>query len=208
MEIQKEELKLLNDTLKICLENEFSVKFPSQFSMNHTSGWVNHDPKQFVVCFPKGKDFNYESTWGVFLHESCHIDQILDKSPLWFNDDIDTEIDYIDELCIRKNIKKSKKVERYFKGMLELEIDCEIRSLEKLKKYNLNINKKEYIKRGNVYLKSYYSFYTLKTWYDRKYRIYDQHDIIDRMPDFFDKNVDKYWKECKCIHEFLKETGL
>lgn len=210
MKIKKEELKLLNDTIKICLENEFYVRFPSQATMKNCCGWVNNTPKQFTVCFPKqtSNHYDYQTTWGIFLHESCHLDQIIEKSPLWFNNTVDVEEDYLELYCIKKKIKKSKKLLNFFKKTLELELDCERRAIEKIEKYNLNIDKKEYIKKGNIYLKSYYSFYYLQTWYNKNLSIYNDWLIYEAMPDFFYKDVDKYWKKTHRIHEHLKNKGI
>jgi hypothetical protein len=74
---------------------------------------------------------------------------------------------------------------------------------KKIKKYGLNIDTEDYIKRGNIYLYSYYCFYHQKCWYDSKFKIYDQTDIIKKMPTKY-LNLEDYWIKNPLVWDFLK----
>jgi hypothetical protein len=197
--IKKEEKNLLTDTIQICVENKIKMILIPQKTHKGIGGWVKEG--EFGTCLdPSG---NYETNWGIFVHESCHVDQMIDKNSIWYDESFNTEKDWLD-LHTKGETKKSEKVKKYFKKIMELELDCEKRSVEKIKKYNLNIDINSYIKSGNSYLFSYYCFYHLKCWYHHKYRIYDQNHIIESMP-CVHLSVDDYWTKHDVIYKFLKK---
>jgi hypothetical protein len=194
------EKKLLADTIEKCLINGVKVQLLPRKTLRRASGWVNDT--EFMSCFSPKMGYN-ENNWGIFVHESCHIDQMLDKKSIWYDEDLQTEKDWLD-LLTRKKVQKSKKIEKYFKKTLELELDCEKRAVKKIKEYGLNINVKDYIKRGNIYLFSYYCFYHQKCWYDSKFRIYDQTEIIEQMPIKY-LTVEDYWVKNRLVWDCLKK---
>lgn len=204
MDIKSSEKKLLADTIQICLQNKIKIKILPQKTFKGCGGFVDENTKTFLSCFdPNGE---YESNWGIFVHESCHVDQLVEKSKIWFNPALESYKDDPLQKHVRGQSNKTKKLEKYFKKTLELELDCEKRSVEKIKKYKLNIDIDNYIKIGNVYLYSYYCFYHLKCWYDKKLRIYDQEELIELMPNKHLK-LNDYWKKHTEIYEFLKNNN-
>lgn len=200
MIIKPAEKTLLADTVYNCLQNKIKILLKPQRTYRGSSGWVDGDT--FMCCLdPNGE---YDTNWGIFVHESCHIDQLIDPNSIWHKPDTAAEQDWMD-LHTKGKTRKSKKIENYFKGLLALELDCEKRAVEKIKKYKLNINLQDYVKRGNVYLFSYYTFYHQKCWYDKNFRIYDQHDLVENMPETYFADSKSYWKKHSEVWNCLKK---
>lgn len=115
----------------------------------------------------------------VLVHESCHMDQFLEKCPLWEQGDVG--ITTIDAWTSGKDFTE-KKLVKAFQDTILLELDCEKRSLKKFKKYKLNISSEQYIKQVNSYVLSYWATYRDRKWYPFPY---NNPKVVRRMPDYF-----------------------
>jgi hypothetical protein len=115
----------------------------------------------------------------VLVHESCHLDQFLDKSPLW--DGGDAGITTIDK-WISGTDYTEKKLIKSFQDTILLELDCEKRSIKKFKKYRLKVSEGQYIKQVNSYVLSYWATYRDRKWFPFPY---NNPKIVRRMPDYF-----------------------
>ena len=115
----------------------------------------------------------------VLIHEDAHLDQLLEKSPLWFNEFAET--DEID-VWVKKKRTRNKRIDKCFDAAIALELDCEKRSVEKIKKYKLPVDTKEYIRKSNAYLFSYTVTKLNRRWFEFPYRI---PAIYEKMPDKF-----------------------
>lgn len=116
--------KFIADTTKTCIENNIDLRFYSKSSHMGSSGCFGSN--KLWVCCDKG-----EGDWiPLLLHESCHMDQFLEKSEIW-NDPIFDKV-YIFDKADRK--KHPILYKRAFRKAVELEIDCDLRALEKIKK--------------------------------------------------------------------------
>jgi hypothetical protein len=113
----------------------------------------------------------------VLVHESCHLDQWIEKHPLW--DKADAGITMIEKWCSGTNYGEQKLVQA-FKDTIELEWDCEKRTEKKIKKYRLNIDMLRYRKQVNSYLFSYWITFRNRKWYPFPY---NNPKIVRRMPD-------------------------
>lgn len=106
------------------------------------------------------KDEHYLST---YVHESCHMDQYVDGCKYW-----DSELD--EAYCIFSRVLSGEKIsDSIFKEALNkvvlLEADCEIRTVEKIKRYKLPIDLKEYSQLANSYLFFHAAILHYKKWY-------------------------------------------
>ena len=118
-----------------------------------------------------------EDWLDVLVHESCHLDQWLEKHPLW--DKADAGITTIEKWCSGTNYSEAKLIQS-FKDTIELEWDCEKRTEKKIKKYKLNIDMVRYRKQVNSYLFSYWITKRDRKWYPFPY---NNPKIVRRMPD-------------------------
>jgi hypothetical protein len=97
----------------------------------------------------------------VFLHETCHLDQQLER-PTWF-EACDKMVTNLDNWLGRSPEVKDINWED-IKKIIELEHDCESRSIEKIKNFNLPIDLEEYAQKANSYLESYSNTFKNRQW--------------------------------------------
>lgn len=141
----------------------------------------------------------------IFLHESCHMDQWRFKTCVWnrtfITDDIDT-LNLVDLWIERKIGLNNKQLDEYITASRNVELDCEKRSVKKIKQYGLPIDSVEYIQRANAYV----CFYTLlkktRQWYSKK-APYDDPNVWKQMPT---KWLNDYSKLPKSIEKALLLT--
>ena len=102
----------------------------------------------------------------VLVHESCHLDQFIGKSKLWnsSNDPV-----HVVEAWIKGKKVSLNKRDEAFNNALLLELDCEKRSIKKIKKYKLNIDTEQYAQKANSYLFAYLVALHEKRWYTSPY---------------------------------------
>jgi hypothetical protein len=140
------------------------------------------DEKSLVVAVKASKVIDW---LDVLVHESCHLDQFLEKAKVWSADK--DSLVLVEGWIANKNISFAR-ASKGFKNTIALELDCEKRTIRKLKKYNIKFNEKHYIQKANAYLYSY--GYTLKyrKWLPQPYR---NKKIVQNMPCKFD-TIDNY----------------
>jgi hypothetical protein len=120
----------------------------------------------------------------VLIHEAAHLDQVIEKSPLWFNDYAET--DDIDT-WVQSKRRRTKRIDKCFNAATALELDCEKRSVAKIKKYKLPVSVGEYIQKSNAYLFSYMVTKQHRRWFEFPYKI---PEIWKKMPKRFLKLED------------------
>lgn len=120
-----------------------------------------------------------------FVHESCHFDQYLENCPVWQRA---SALDYIvyggendDNDYTPDEIRRAIIVSR------ELELDCEIRTIQKMKEYRCRADYKMLIKQANAYVLSYtYALDNPKAWYEIGKEPYKDKALLKIMPgDFY-----------------------
>lgn len=154
------------------------------------------DEKSLVVATKKKKIRDWVD---VLVHESCHLDQFVEKSEVWVSDG--------DSLSVVESWIKGKKMnlakrDQGFKNTLLIELDCEKRSLKKIKKYNLNIDIEEYTQKANSYLFSYMVALYERRWHSSPY---ENPKIWKKMPKkllTLKQYINDYWKY---KHLFIKK---
>lgn len=98
----------------------------------------------------------------VLIHESCHMDQWNEGLDLWKKSESMKYSIFGDWLKGKRcNVKEAHKCIDILK---DLEIDCEKRSVEKMKKYNLPVDLDEYIRKANCYIFFYNRLKITRTW--------------------------------------------
>jgi hypothetical protein len=113
----------------------------------------------------------------VLVHESCHMDQFLEKHPMWSK--ADAGITMIEKWCSGTHYSQERLVQA-FKDTIELEWDCEKRTEKKIKKFRLDIDMSRYRRQVNSYLFSYWITMRDRKWYPFPY---NNPKIVRRMPD-------------------------
>jgi hypothetical protein len=177
--------KLIADVSMQCVENKinFRLEYKSQVDEENMPCSGYFDENSLVVATKKKK---MEDWLDVLVHESCHLDQFLAGSKVWTPDS--DALNIVEDWIHGKNIK-NKKLIKGFRNAIALELDCEKRSIKKIKKYKLPIDSKKYIQKANAYLFSYLYAYVKKAWYPKPY---ENPKIYLNMPKEF-LSLDEYF---------------
>ena len=189
--------QLIGDVAFKCVQNKifFHLDYVNKVDQENLPCSGYFDEKSLVVATNKK---NVREWLDVLVHESCHLDQFLEKSKLWVSDGNSLLI--VEAWINKKNISERRK-NKGFKNTIALELDCEKRTVAKIKKYNLNINKEEYIQKANSYLFSYLYSMIHRKWYPTPY---ENPRIWKRMPKNF-LTINQYLdRNSKYLKYFVK----
>jgi hypothetical protein len=129
---------------------------------NEVSGLFDSENAELTVNISKPTD-----EWtAVMVHESCHMDQHIEQCKPWTDLDIKghdatTLLDMWLEHVVDLNQNQLSDV---LNRVIAMELDCEVRSVEKIKKYKLPINISEYIQKANAYMYFYRALGFTRKW--------------------------------------------
>ena len=152
--------KLIADVSKKCIENKinFRLEYAEQVDTNNIPCSGYFDEESLVVAVKKKKT---EDWLDILVHESCHLDQCIEKSKYWYPDDVGL---FVVEGYLKGKKYSQKKIYNAFINTISMEMDCEKRTIQKIKKYKLNINIDLYIQKANSYLFGYGAVFKDKFW--------------------------------------------
>jgi hypothetical protein len=156
--------RFINELLEKCNQNQIELDFSYTEKVDSGDGMECNgyfDNQKKVLVIATKNPFNL---WlGVLVHESCHLDQYIDDNA-WFKKCNEDTQKFNDWLSNPKNdLENTKDI---LSGTVGLELDCEKRSLQKIKEYNLPIDIEMYTKEANEYLFSYIKSLKTKKWDD------------------------------------------
>jgi len=101
----------------------------------------------------------------VFIHETCHLDQDA-ENPSWFQEGENAHQTL--EKWLSGQIKLDNP-QQTAAQVIALEHDCERRTLEKISRYKLPVDTREYAQKANAYLLSYHITVSNKNWESAPY---------------------------------------
>ena len=105
------------------------------------------------------------STWiDVFVHETCHLDQQLQR-PSWH----EKREDALGKLDQWLEGGKVNHMDEHIRLVIELEHDCELRAMRKIKANKLPINTDEYAQMANAYILGYHWTLGNRKWCKKSY---------------------------------------
>lgn len=111
----------------------------------------------------------------IFVHETCHLDQDQ-ENPSWFEAAEEAHQTLEQWLAGKVELNNPMQVA---KDIIRLEHDCEARTLTKIAKYKLPIDRSEYVQKANAYLISYHVTVADRSW---KSAPYNNPSIWQQMP--------------------------
>ncbi len=166
-----------------------------------SNGFFNPESNEMAISIGKP----VEKWLDTLVHESCHFDQWVQNCKTW-RDMIAIKPDACTQLFewVFDERKLSKeKVMKMACIMRDLELDCERRSVEKIKKYKLPIDTKEYCQKAGAYVMFYNYIVKYKKWYKIGKEPYNNKKIKVLMPtnlngkyDKLTPKLEKLYKEC------------
>lgn len=177
--------------VKFKLVNKEKIVYPSELEtggIDYVSGYFLGDeygsePELAVAI--GGRKWEW---FLILLHESSHMDQWLEKCPSWVNatyfkgEDCDV-YDLMSQWIQGKEYEKND-IERIIMSCIDCELDCEKRTVNKIKEFNLNhIDYYEYTQKANSYIGFYGAIYKKRKWY--KNAPYKDQNVWMRMPKVF-----------------------
>lgn len=122
----------------------------------------------------------------VLVHESSHMDQWLEGSKAWTNNFVDGKesVDYIDEWLSGKEMTEEE-IDDLISRSIDVERDCEMRTIEKVKEYNLPVNVDEEIQKANSYILFYRMLKITRKWNKPGKAPYQIKEVWSQMPKTF-----------------------
>ena len=136
--------------IKVVLRNSKSVKVDTNVRV---SGYFDSEHKELVVA-RKHKEF-----LALLVHEFGHVTQWQENTKLW--KDADNSIPKTDAWLQGKEIYNIK---HHLSVVRDLELDNEKRSVKLIKKFKLNIDVPDYIRKANCYIHLYNYLYHIRRW--------------------------------------------
>jgi len=167
--------KLIGDITQTCIKNKVELLITSKSFVEiegiKCPGYFDNT----TLCVAGGK-----KDWvDVLVHESCHLDQYIERVPIY--EKCDSGILLIEKWLAGK-LKDGKRVRKAFEDTILMELDCEQRTVKKIKKYKLKISITNYIQQVNSYLLSYWMTHKNREWYPFPY---NNPKIVKNMPKKF-----------------------
>ena len=198
--------KFISDLIKRC--DKYKITFLMsgldyvQWGEGKSNGFFNPDTMEMAISIGKP----VEKWLNTLVHESCHFDQWVQNCKAW-RDMMDQKPDACTQLFEHwlYNEKKISKEQAMDMAciMRDLELDNERRTIEKIKKYNLPIDVKEYAKGAGAYIMFYNYIGKYKKWYKIGKEPYNNKKLRSLMPinlrgkyDILTPKLEKLFKEC------------
>lgn len=177
----------------LCLSRMPYVKHSDGIS---TNGFFDDEP-ELELAVATGK--NDELWFPTLVHEYCHMQQWKEKDPLWEAEESEEDIFE----WINGNIELTdKKLSKLVNEARALELDCEKRTVEMIKKHDLGIDIDHYIKKANAYLLFWTYLKESRQWYEVGKEPYNIPEILEVVPKKFVKDYNKISK--KALAAFRK----
>lgn len=189
-------MDFLRHVKEVCKENDVRFyqgrgKFIKLSDSIKCAGYFDHTNK--VLAYASKHPF----ALGILVHESCHLDQWL-ENPKFFKEFDKCVV--IDEWLSGKEVS-SKRLDDAIKMAMELELDCEKRSVKKIKKFNLPLDPKVYTRRANVYIYFYLWLRKTRRWSSPSNSPYQIAEIVNSVPS-------RFLKEYKTLPKYLEKLFL
>lgn len=131
-----------------------------------------------ILAFANG----HKDSLDLLIHESSHMDQWIEKLNLYVISKKKDDDEVFDSWLAGKNFSKQK-INATIGRIQAVELDCEKRSIKKIKKYKLPINVETYIKKANSYIFLYTLIKENRKW--TKTPPYRIKKIVNLMPGKF-----------------------
>lgn len=188
-------IQLIDDVFEIAANHGVNAHLDGEREYINMDGvpcngvFIDHPSPQLVVACKKSQDL-----WlPILVHESCHMDQWIEQCKAWTDSKIGDNTDKMDILSLWLNgyvdLNKNQ-LDDYIRGMREVELDCEKRSVVKIMNYGLGIDVKEYIQKANAYVMFYNYMMKKRTWYTPGQEPYNTPAIWGNMPDHWLKSYE------------------
>ena len=176
------------------------ANFVKYGSLKVNGYFQTYENAKSVLAVATGKE---QDKWlKTLVHEYSHMQQWKEDCPAWkalrLSKTLNAD-DVMDKWLSGKTYTNAT-LDKAFYATMMMELDCEIRSVEAIKKYNLPIDTVEYIQKANAYVLFYKIIRKYKKWYTINNEPYNNEAIWTKMPKTF-RNI--YDEPLSTKHETL-----
>jgi hypothetical protein len=194
MKVSDPNIKEFIDFVKqTCKENNIVLKLVNKpaikLGSDYCGGYFMSDPKPIIVVAVK-RPINI---WlSILSHEFSHCMQYLEKDITWNKLTINKEKDCITEIWkwLDHQIElPTKKLNNYINRIIDMEYNCDQRSCELIKSFNLPIDIKEYKQKSICYSWFYIALKQHRSWYKDCNSPYKYPEIFTMCPTRWIKNI-------------------
>lgn len=172
--------------IKLLLKNSSYIKANSL----PCSGWFDAETKE-LRCATKRKDFI-----EILVHEYCHLTQWKENIPLWKK--CYESFSVLDDWLMGKDVPD---IAKHIKNIRDLELDNEKRAVKLIKKWGLNIDLDEYVRKANAYILFYNWLLITRRWPAANVSLYGNKKIISCMSTKFNMKYDGLTEKMKDLFE-------
>ena len=132
----------------------------------------------------------------ILVHEFGHLTQYIDNCKPWKNlgNSLDNTFNWLSG-------KKVSNIEKHIDAVKLMELDNEIRSVDIIKKFKLEIDIKYYIKKANSYIYFYNRIKKTRRWSSPSNSPYKNSKLLAVMPDKFQKTYKTTPKKIQRVFE-------
>lgn len=155
--------------------------------------YFSEDTKQIRISSKCNNMLQY------LAHEYAHFLQYLDKEPLYTK--VDDALTIMDSWLNGKDYSQ-KTLERAFFQVRAMERDCEKRTVQLIRKWNLSIDEKEYTRKANTYIYAHFLMLEKRKWWPFKsvHAPYQSKPLQEAIADSFKVKSHEY-----CPPKVMKE---
>lgn len=153
--------------------------------VDRCNGYVDDEDRELACACGQP----LEKWFRILVHETCHMDQLIEEDPLWFTAGKINGVDTADlmELWLDHKIElNNEQARNVIASSRDLELDCERRVLRKIEKFGLPLNKFEYARAANSYIYFYNLIAVSRRWYSIDHEPYNIPELVERMPHHLD----------------------
>lgn len=155
--------------------------------------WEDEEPELVVACAKPAKEWV-----KIMVHETCHRDQWTENAKWWRHKvDGHDPLIWLEEWLRREVNLRGEKLSKVLTGCAMVELDCERRSVEKIKEFELPIDLWEYRKKANAYVWFYQAMRHTRRWYAPGKSPYQVEAVWKAMPNHFDNDYSKLPRKFK-----------
>lgn len=183
---------------------EMKLKFADSVSMGSlkVNGYFCNAERVLAVALGRMSKPKPMTEWlSTFVHESCHMDQYLENSRVWTHTIMGCNPSELIDLWMREVVElKPRVLQQMILGVLNLELDCERRSVKKIKKQKLPIDIEEYTQKANSYVYFYHMVGQRREWYHIGTEPYNVPAVWQAMPKTFANDYTQLPAEYKKLY--------
>jgi hypothetical protein len=161
------------------------------------SGYFDESSLELVCAM------NREDSLEILVHEYAHMTQWLDNCDIWKKMIKYDSVNKMDAWLSKKEVVRDYK--KHIDIVKYLELDNEKRSVNIIKKFNLDIDLDHYIKKANAYVQFYNHIKTTRRWSTPKNSPYTNVSVINVMSPTFRMN---YRKMSKKVIKAFQISGI